>query len=122
MGRPLHRAVRDPAVRLRDIAPHDRRLRFALPGRVKDPAVSLEPLGHDRQHAFGESAQPGDNPGGSTRVWRTLIAAEPNHSAIVPLPGWRCIRIWRPRISHSFLTDWPDDAGPGRTVWTSGGP
>jgi hypothetical protein len=26
------------------------------------------------------------------------------------------------RIFHSFLTDWSDDAGPGRTVWTFGGP
>jgi len=27
--------------------------------------------------------------------------------------------IWQ--ISHRFLTYWPDDTGPGRTVWTSGG-
>lgn len=28
----------------------------------------------------------------------------------------------RCRVSHSSLTNWPADAGPGRTGWTDSGP
>jgi hypothetical protein len=97
--RPLHHPVGDPAVCLRDIAPRDGGVRLVPSGWVKDPAVGLEPCGHKRQHAFRETAQPSNNPGCGARIWRTLIATDLHHAAILPAAFWRCISgssgVWR---------------------------
>src|SRR6185312_7608792 len=81
---PLHPPVREATVRLRDLAPQHGGIWLMPPGRVKDPAIALETCGHKRQHAFGEPAQPRDDPGRSTRVWRALIVTDPQHAPILP--------------------------------------
>jgi hypothetical protein len=83
--------MREATVRLRDLAPQHGGIWLMPPGRVKDPAIALETCGHKRQHAFGEPAQPGDDPGRSARVWRALIVTDPQHAPI--LPGTRGHRI-----------------------------
>jgi hypothetical protein len=73
------------------------------------------PYSEDSRHKRGRQAGPQDRDHNASMT--VPIAA---HTVGTGGP-WLPVPVGR-QVSHDFLTDWPDDTGPGRTVWTFSGP